>query len=104
MPIFGGALVMVLGAWPSQRVRLGHLEDRAHPGPEPGARRSAAPWARCWRSSSACSLSTVRLDLAASSLIAAVEGGSGALPGLADLAARPAPDVLILGMWTAAGC
>jgi hypothetical protein len=48
-------------------------------------------------------LVTVGVDLAVSSLVAAVEGGSGAFPGSADLARSYGGGLLIMGMWTAAG-
>ncbi|MFL6128256.1 MAG: ABC transporter permease [Mycobacteriales bacterium] len=103
MPMFGGAIVMILGAlavgsgygWGTWKTVLTQ-----------GPSRSAAFGGTLISLAVVVGgivLVTIGVDLAMSSAIAAVEGGSGALPGLADLARSYGGGLLILGMWTAAG-
>ncbi len=103
MPMFGGAIVMILGAlavgsgygWGTWKTVLTQ-----------GPGRVAAFGGTLVALGVVIAgtvLATIGVDLAVSSLIAAVEGGSGALPGLADLARSYGGGLLIMGMWTAAG-
>lgn len=103
MPIFGGALVMVLGAlavgsgygWGTWKTVLTQGPGRATAfGGTLGALLVILV---------GILVLSIGLDLALSSLIAAVEGESGALPDLVDTARAAGAGVLILGMWTAAG-
>ena len=103
MPMFGGAVVMILGAlavgsgygWGTWKTVLTQ-----------GPGRTAAFGGTLVALAVVVAgtvLVTVGVDLATSSVIAAVEGGSGALPGLADLARSYGGGLLIMGMWTSAG-
>lgn len=103
MPIFGGAIVMILGAlavgsgygWGTWKTILTQ-----------GPSRSAAFGGTLVALAVVVAgtvLVTIGVDLAMSSVIAAVEGGSGALPDLTDLARSYGGGLLILGMWAAAG-
>jgi hypothetical protein len=103
MPMFGGAIVMILGAlavgsgygWGTWKTVL-----TQGPGRSTAFGGTLAALAVVVAGTV---LATVGADLAMSSVVAAVEGGSGALPGLADLARSYGGGVLIMGMWTAAG-
>jgi len=103
MPMFGGAIVMILGAlavgsgygWGTWKTVL-----TQGPGRSTAFGGTLAALAVVVAGTV---LATVGADLAMSSVVAAVEGGSGALPGLADLARSYGGGVLIMGMWTATG-
>ena len=103
MPMFGGAIVMILG---SLAVGSGYGWGTWKTVFTQGPGRLSAFGGTLVAVAVVVAgtvLVTVGADLAMSSLIAAVEGGSGALPGLADLARSYAGGLLILGMWAAAG-
>jgi hypothetical protein len=103
MPMFGGAIVMILGAlavgsgygWGTWKTVLTQGPGRA--AAFGGLLAALAVVV------AGTVLVTIGVDLVMSSVIAAVEGGSGALPGLADLARSYGGGLLIMGMWTAAG-
>ena len=67
-----------------QRVRLGHLEDRLHPGPVPGGRVRRHPGRAAGAGRRPGAGHGRRSTSALSALIAAVEGGSAALPAFGD--------------------
>jgi ABC-2 type transport system permease protein len=103
LPMFGGALVLILGAvavgsgygWGTWKTVLTQ-----------GPGRLAAFGGTLVALAVVVAgtvLATIGLDLAMSSVVAAVEGGSGALPDLVDLARSYGGGLLIMGMWTAAG-
>lgn len=103
MPMFGGAIVMILGAlavgsgygWGTWKTVLSQGPGRAT--------AFTGTLAALLALVAGLVAVTVGVDLALSSLIAAVEGESGALPGPADLARSGGGAVLLLGLWTTAG-
>jgi len=103
MPIFGGAIVLMLGAlavgsgygWGTWKTVLTQGPGRV---PVIGGTLLAL-----LAVVAAIVLVTGGVDLVMSSVIARVEGGSGALPGPADLARSYAGGLLVLGMWGAGG-
>jgi hypothetical protein len=103
MPIFGGAIVMILGALAvGSGYGWGTWKTVLTQGPGRLAAFGGLLVALAVLVAGTV-LVTVGVDLAVSSFIAAVEGRSGALPGVADLARSYAGGLLIMGMWTAAG-
>lgn len=103
MPMFGGAIVMILGALAvGSGYGWGTWKTVLTQGPGRLAAFTGMLVALAVVVAGSV-LVTVGVDLAVSSLVAAVEGGSGALPGLGDLARAYGGGVLIMGMWTAAG-
>jgi hypothetical protein len=103
MPMFGGAIVMILGAL---AVGSGYGWGTWKTVYTQGPSRAAAFGGTLLTLLvlvAGLVLATIGLDFAMSSVIAAVEGGSAALPGLADLATSYGGAVLILAMWTAGG-
>jgi ABC-type transport system involved in multi-copper enzyme maturation permease subunit len=103
MPMFGGAIVMILGAlavgsgygWGTWKTVLTQGPGRAA--------AFGGTVAALGTLVVGLVVVTVGVDLTLSSLIAAIEGRSGALPGLVDLARSGGGAVLLLGMWTMAG-
>jgi ABC-2 type transport system permease protein len=103
MPLFGGAIVLILGAlavgsgygWGTWKTVLAQGPGRL------------AAFGGTLLALLVVVVGIVFLclatDLVMSSLIAAIEGESGALPGLADLARSVGGGVLIMGMWAAGG-
>ena len=103
MPMFGGAVVMILGALAvGSGYGWGTWKTVFTQGPSRAASFGGTLVTLAVMVAGLV-LATVGTDLAMSSLIAAVENGSAALPGLGDLAASYGGGVLILGMWAAAG-
>ena len=103
MPMFGGAVVMILGALAvGSGYGWGTWKTVFTQGPSRAASFGGTLVALA-AVVAGLVLATVGTDLAMSSLIAAVENGSAALPGLGELAASYGGGVLILGMWAAAG-
>ena len=103
MPMFGGAVVMILGALAvGSGYGWGTWKTVFTQGPSRAASFGGTLVALAVVVAGLV-LATVGTDLAMSSLIAVVENGSAALPGLGDLAASYGGGVLILGMWAAAG-
>lgn len=103
MPIFGGALVMVLGALAvGSGYGWGTWKTVLTQGPGRATAFGGTLVALLAILAGILALS-IGLDLAVSSLVAAVEGESGALPDVADLARSAGAGLLILGMWTAGG-
>lgn len=103
MPIFGGALVMVLGALAvGSGYGWGTWKTVLTQGPSRAAAFGGTLGALLVVLVGVLALTLV-MDLALSSVIAAVEGESGALPGLADLARATGAGLLIFAMWTAGG-
>jgi ABC-2 type transport system permease protein len=103
MPMFGGAVVMILGALAvGSGYGWGTWKTVFTQGPSRAVSFGGTLVALAALVAGLV-LATVGTDLAMSSLIAAVENGSAALPGLGDLAASYGGGVLILGMWAAAG-
>ena len=103
MPMFGGAIVVILGAL---TVGSGYGWGTWKTVFTQGPSRLAAFGGTLVALLSVVVgivLSMIAVDLVLSSVIAAVEGGSGALPGLAGLARSTAGGVLILSMWAAGG-
>lgn len=103
MPLFGGAIVLILGAlavgsgygWGTWKTVLTQGPGRA------------AAFGGTLLALAAVVLGIVLLclasDLVMSSVIAAVEGGSGALPGVAELARSVGGGLLMMGMWASGG-
>jgi ABC-2 type transport system permease protein len=103
MPLFGGAIVMILGALAvGSGYGWGSWKTVYTQGPSRAASFGGMLVALLILVAGLV-LVTVAEELAISSLIAAVEGGSAALPGLADLATSYAGGVLIMGLWAAVG-
>ena len=103
MPMFGGAVVMILGALAvGSGYGWGTWKTVFTQGPSRAASFGGTLVTLAVMVAGLV-LATVGTDLAMSSLIAVVENGSAALPGLGDLAASYGGGVLILGMWAAAG-
>lgn len=103
MPMFGGAIVMIVGAltvgsgfgWGTWKTVLTQGPGRATAfGGTLGALLAVVV---------GILVLTVGIDLVMSSVIAAVEGESEALPGLLDLLRSVGGGVLILSMWAAGG-
>ncbi len=103
MPMFGGAVVMILGALAvGSGYGWGTWKTVFTQGPSRAASFGGTLVALAVVVAGLV-LATVGTDLAMSSLIAVVENGSAALPGLGDLAVSYGGGVLVLGMWAAAG-
>jgi hypothetical protein len=103
MPMFGGAIVMILGALAvGSGYGWGTWKTVYTQGPSRAAAFGGTLLALLVLVAGLV-LATIGLDFAMSSVIAAVEGGSAALPGFADLATSYGGAVLILAMWTAGG-
>jgi ABC-2 type transport system permease protein len=103
MPMFGGAIVMILGALAvGSGYGWGTWKTVYTQGPSRAASFGGMLVALLVLVAGLV-LVSVGVDLAMSSLIAAVEGASGSLPGFGDLLTSYGGGVLILGMWAAAG-
>jgi hypothetical protein len=103
MPMFGGAVVMILGALAvGSGYGWGTWKTVFTQGPSRAASFGGTLVALAVLVAGLV-LATVGTDLAMSALIAVVENGSAALPGLGDLAVSYGGGVLVLGMWAAAG-
>jgi ABC-2 type transport system permease protein len=103
MPMFGGAIVMIYGALAvGSGYGWGTWKTVLTQGPGRLAAFGGTLVALAVVVAGTV-LATIGLDLAMSSVVAAVEGGSGALPGLVELARSYGGGLLILGMWTAVG-
>lgn len=103
MPMFGGAIVMILGALAvGSGFGWGTWKTVLTQGPGRAAAFGGTLVALLVLVAGIVAV-TVGLDLAMSSLVALVEGESGALPALGELARSYGGGVLILGMWTAVG-
>ena len=103
MPMFGGAIVMILGALAvGSGYGWGTWKTVYTQGPSRAASFGGTLVALLVLVAGLV-LVTVGLDLAISALVAAVEGGSTALPAFGALATSYGGGVLILGMWAAGG-
>ncbi len=103
MPLFGGAIVMILGALTvGSGYGWGTWKTVYTQGPSRAAAFGGTLLALLTLVAGLV-LVTVGVDLAMSSVVAAVEGGAAGLPDLADLATSYGGGVLILAMWTAGG-
>jgi ABC-2 type transport system permease protein len=103
MPMFGGAIVMILGALAvGSGYGWGTWKTVYTQGPSRAASFGGTLVALLVLVASLV-LVTVGLDLGLSALVAAVEGGSAALPAIGALATSYGGGVLILGMWGAGG-
>ena len=103
MPIFGGAIVLILGALAvGSGYGWGTWKTVLTQGPSRTAAFGGTLVALLVLVVGLL-LSTVGADLTMSSVVAAVEGRSGALPALGDLVTSFGGGVLILGMWAAGG-
>lgn len=103
MPMFGGAVVMILGALAvGSGYGWGTWKTVYTQGPSRAASFGGMLGALLVLVAGLV-LATVGLDLALSALVAVVEGGSTALPGFGPLATSYGGGLLILGMWTAGG-
>jgi ABC-type transport system involved in multi-copper enzyme maturation permease subunit len=103
MPMFGGAIVMILGALAvGSGYGWGTWKTVYTQGPSRAAAFGGTLVALLVLVAGLV-LVTIGVDLVMSSVIAAVEGESGGLPNLGDLATSYGGGVLILGMWAAAG-
>lgn len=103
MPMFGGAIVMILGALAvGSGYGWGTWKTVFTQGPSRATSFGGTLVALAVIVAGLV-LATVGTDLAMSELIAVVENGSTALPGLGDLATSYGGGVLVLGMWAAAG-
>lgn len=103
MPMFGGAIVMILGALAvGSGYGWGTWKTVYTQGPSRAASFGGTLVALLVLVGGLV-LVTVGLDLGLSALVAAVEGGSAALPGIGALATSYGGGVLILGMWGAGG-
>jgi ABC-2 type transport system permease protein len=103
MPLFGGAIVMILGALTvGSGYGWGTWKTVYTQGPSRAAAFGGTLLALLTLVAGLV-LVTVGVDLAMSSVIAAIEGGPGRLPGLGDLATSYGGGVLILAMWAAGG-
>jgi ABC-type transport system involved in multi-copper enzyme maturation permease subunit len=103
MPMFGGAIVMILGALAvGSGYGWGTWKTVYTQGPSRAASFGGTLTALLVLVAGLV-LATVGLDFAMSSVVAAVEGGSAALPGFGGLATSYGGAVLILAMWTAGG-
>ena len=103
MPMFGGAIVMILGALAvGSGYGWGTWKTVYTQGPSRAASFGGTLVALLVLVGGLV-LVTVGLDLGLSALVAAVEGGSAALPAIGALATSYGGGVLILGMWGAGG-
>ena len=103
MPMFGGAIVMILGALAvGSGYGWGTWKSVYTQGPSRAASFGGTLLALLALVAGLV-LATVGLDLGLSALVAAVEGGSTALPALGAMATSYGGGLLILGMWGAAG-
>jgi len=103
MPMFGGAIVMILGALAvGSGYGWGTWKTVYTQGPSRAASFGGTLVALLVLVAGLV-LVTVGLDLGLSALVAAVEGGSAALPAFGPLATSYGGGVLILGMWAAGG-
>ena len=103
MPMFGGAVVMILGALAvGSGYGWGTWKTVYTQGPSRAASFGGTLVALLVLVAGLV-LATVGLDLALSTLVAVVEGGSTALPALGALATSYGGGVLILCMWAAGG-
>jgi hypothetical protein len=103
MPMFGGAIVMILGALTvGSGYGWGTWKTVYTQGPSRAASFGGTLVALLMLVAGLV-LATVGLDLAISALVAVVEGGSTALPAFGGLATSYGGGVLILGMWAAGG-
>lgn len=103
MPMFGGAIVMILGALAvGSGYGWGTWKTVYTQGPSRLAAFGGTLLALLVLVAGVV-LATVGIDLAMSTLVAGVEGQSLALPGFGDLATSYGGGVLILGMWGAGG-
>ena len=103
MPIFGGAIVLMLGAL---AVGSGYAWGTWKTAFTQGPGRTAVLGGTLLALLAVVAgivLVTVGVDLAMSTVIARVEGVSAAPPGAADLARAYAGGLLVLGMWGAGG-
>ena len=103
MPMFGGAIVMILGALAvGSGYGWGTWKTVYTQGPSRAASFGGTLVALLVLVAGLV-LATVGLDLGLSALVAAVEGGSTALPAIGALATSYGGGLLILGMWGAGG-
>jgi ABC-2 type transport system permease protein len=103
MPMFGGAIVLILGALAvGSGYGWGTWKTVFTQGPSRAASFGGTLVALLVLVAGLV-LATVGLDLAISALVAAVEGGSAALPAIGPLATSYGGAMLILGMWAAGG-
>ena len=103
MPMFGGAVVMILGALAvGSGYGWGTWKTVYTQGPSRAASFGGTLVALLVLVAGLV-LATVGLDLALSTLVAVVEGGSTALPAFGALATSYGGGVLILCMWAAGG-
>jgi ABC-2 type transport system permease protein len=103
MPMFGGAIVMILGALAvGSGYGWGTWKTVYTQGPSRAVSFGGTLVAVAVLVAGLV-LVTVGVDLGMSALIAAVEGGSLALPAFGPLATSYGGGVLILGMWAAGG-
>jgi len=103
MPMFGGAVVMILGALAvGSGYGWGTWKTVYTQGPSRAASFGGTLVALLVLVAGLV-LATVGVDLGMSALVAAVEGGSTALPAFDALATSYGGGVLILGMWAAGG-
>jgi ABC-2 type transport system permease protein len=103
MPMFGGAVVMILGALAvGSGYGWGTWKTAYTQGPSRAASFGGTLVALLGLVAGLV-LATVGLDIAISALVAVVEGGSTALPAFGGLATSYGGAVLIMGMWAAAG-
>lgn len=103
MPVFGGALMLVLGAL---AVGSGYAWGTWKTVLTQGPGRSAAFGGTMLALSvllAGLLLVTLVVNLSMAALVSLVEGESAALPGFLDMLASVAAGGLILGMWTAVG-
>ena len=103
MPMFGGAIVMILGALAvGSPYGWGTWKTVYTQGPSRLAAFGGTLLALVVLVAGIV-LATVGIDFGMSALIAGVEGQSFALPGFGELATSYGGGLLILGMWAAAG-
>jgi ABC-2 type transport system permease protein len=103
MPMFGGAIVMILGALAvGSGYGWGTWKTVYTQGPSRAASFGGTLVALLVLVAGLV-LATVGLDLAISALVAVVESGSAALPAFGEMATSYGGGVLILGMWAAGG-